>query len=202
MADKRNRQNVVVGAPEVSAEGAALIGEPINDASDIPSDATTTLPVTLNLEAAGFIGEDGITKTVDRETENIPDWNGDDVKVLQTSHSVTLQLQFLEAANGAVLKTVHGDQNVTLGDNGAITVKENAAETPEKSFIFEINGGGRRVRVVAPVAKVTEQGDTVFSRSDVIRYDVTITCFPDSAGNKLYIFYGPLSDEEGEVEGS
>lgn len=195
MADNRNRQNVVVGAPDTQASGAALIGEPITDETQIPENATDTIPAGVNPEAAGFVGEDGLTKTVDRETENIRDWNGDDVVVLQTSHSVTFQLQFLEAANATVLRAVHGDENVEVGTSGALTVKENAAETPHKSFIFEINGGnGRKVRVVIPDGQVTETGDTVFSKSDVVRYDVTITCFPDSQGNKAYIFFGPVAD--------
>lgn len=204
MADQRNRNNVIVGAPDTQASGAALIGDPIVESASLPTDATTALPEDIGVEAAGFVGEDGLTKTVDRETEPVRDWNGDDVVILQTSHSVTFGLQFLEAANAAVLRTVHGDQNVEVGTDGALTVKENAGEVPHKSFIFEINGGnGRKVRVVIPDGQVTETGETVFSKADVVRYDVTITCFPDTDGNKAYIFFGPIPEggsgvEEGE----
>lgn len=202
MADQRNRNNVIVGAPDTNASGAALIGDPIVDSDSLPTDATTALPEGIGVEAAGFVGEDGLTKTVDRETEPVRDWNGDDVVILQTSHSVTFGLQFLEAANAAVLRTVHGDSNVEVGTNGEITVKENAGEVPHKSFIFEINGGGgRKVRVVIPDGQVTETGETTFSKADVVRYDVTITCFPDADGNKAYIYFGPATGGSGVEEG-
>lgn len=189
MADNRNRANVIVGAPDLEGVGgAALIGDPITNANDIPTSAVSELSDAINIQAVGFIGEDGITKAVEREIETIPDWNGDTVATIQSSHAVTLQLQFLEGANIAVLKAIHGDNNVTVSGD-SITITDNADETPQRSYIFNIDGGnGRKVRVVAPDAKVTEQGDTVYNRSDVVRYDVTLDCRSDSQGNKLYVF--------------
>lgn len=129
--DLRNRKNVLVGAPDVTASGGALIGN-VATSADIPRDATEPLKAV----AVGYLGNDGVTKTVDRQTEKIKDWNGDTVVVLTSEHTVTLKLTFMESANAALLKGVYGTENVTISkDKGMEKIKlvENADALPHNS---------------------------------------------------------------------
>lgn len=198
MADARNRSNVLVGAPDVKATGGLLLGDVQKDAANFPEDASSELPTGLNAKPAGFIGEDGLTKTVDRSTEKIKDWNKDTVIVLETDHSVVVKFTFLEAANANVLKAVYGEGNVTIeGKN--IQVVDSAGELPHFSFVGELNGGeGKKGRIFVPDGQVTSVGDITFKKDDVIKYEVEIECFP--VDNKKFIahFEVPEGAESGD----
>lgn len=183
--DARNRDFVAVGAPNVNASGGLLLGEVQKDATNFPKDASSELPTGLKAKPGGFIGEDGLTKTVDRSTEKIKDWNKDTVIVLETDHSVVVKFTFLEAANANVLKAVYGADNVKIeGKN--ITVVDAAGELPHFSFVGELNGGeGKKGRIFVPDGQVTNVADITFKKDDVIKYEVEIECF--AVDNKKFI---------------
>ena len=187
-SDQRKRYNIITGAPNVRAAGGVLLGNPLVSTDSYPQDASTPLAPELGLDPAGHISEEGVTKTVDRSTEKIKDWNGDTVMVLESDHSVTLKLTFLEGANVSILKTVYGTGNVKVRDGGrTIEIAENAEALENLSMAFEIKGGnGARIRVLAPDVKVTSVGDVQWVKSGVVKYEVTVECFPDAEGNKLY----------------
>lgn len=177
MADLRNRRNVLVGAPDVQAAGGITIGPALKTSENFPTDASKELDASLKHVAAGYVSEDGVTKTVDRSTEKIKDWNGDTMIITQSDHSVTLQLTFMEGANGEVLKMIAGENNVTVSDN-TVRVVDNADELPHRSIAFYIKGGnGARILVFAPDVQVTEVGDVSYVRSDVVKYQATAECF-------------------------
>lgn len=182
----RNRANVLVGAPDVSASGGITVGD-VATTSNIPVDARTPIDEALNHVSGGYISEEGLTKTVDRTTEKIRDWNGDTVLITQSDHAATLQFTFMEAANADVLKIIYGEENVVIaGDN--IMVTDNSDELPHFSLNAEMKGSAeKKVRVFAPDAQVTAVGDISFVRTGVIQYQVTVECF-DVDGDKLYTF--------------
>ena len=188
MADKRNRNNVLVGAPDVKAQGGFQLGPKVKDTTNYPKNATDAISAALGLKPSGFIGEDGITKTVNRTTEKIRDWNRDTVIVLETEHDVTFRLTFLEAANANVLRYTHGPENVTVeGTN--VTVSESAGELPHFTAAFDMRGGdGKKMRVFIPDGQVTSVGDVSFVKNDVIKYEVEIEAFADANGKKAYLF--------------
>ncbi len=177
MADLRNRKNVLVGAPDVKAAGGITVGAPVDAASKFPKSVDDDLTTTLKHKPGGYVSEDGVTKTVDRSTDKIKDWNGDTVVIVQSDHSVTLKVTFLEGANAEILKLIAGTSNVT-DEGGVIKVVDSAEELPHFSIGFTINGGnGSKIAVFAPDAQVTEVGDVSYTKSDVLKYEVTIECF-------------------------
>lgn len=201
MADLRNRRNVIVGAPDVEASGGITVGPVATDVSTFPETADADLSASLNHKPAGYVSEDGIVKTVDRSTEKIKDWNGDTVLITQSDHSVSLQVTFMEGANGEVLKMIAGEGNVSNLSDGTIKVVDNADELPHRSIAFTIKGGnGSRILVFAPDAQVTEVGEVNYVRSDVIRYQATIECF--GVENQKLISLIKRADESGDVASS
>lgn len=177
MADNRNRRNVLIGAPDVEVSGGITLGPPQKDSKNFPDDASKPLDAALGHKPAGYVSEDGVTKTVDRSTEKIKDWNGDTIVITQSDHSVTLQLTFMEGANAEVLKLIAGEKNVTTTGN-TVKVVDNADELPHRSIAFYIKGGnGSKILVFAPDVQATAVGDVQFVRSDVVKYQVTLECF-------------------------
>lgn len=177
--------NIVAGVP--LATGGVLLGATTATA---PTTATAAL---TGFTGAGYIGEDGVTETNERNTDKIRAWGGDTVKVVQTEHNVSYKFTFLETLNGDVLKAVYGDDNVlttaaTVSSGTLHEVQINGAELPRKSFVFEVKDGAAKIRIYVPDGQVTEVGDVTYSDSEVIGYEVTVEAFPDSLGNKAYKF--------------
>ena len=168
----------MVGAP-VSATGAVFTA-PLESA--LPTDEKTELDPAF--KALGLVGQDGVTTSEERSTEDVRDWSGVIVRTLQTEYGMTVQLEFLET-KAEVLKAVFGPDNVTEAD-GLITIVHNADERPAGSWVFEMKDGDKRTRLVLPNAQITETGERTFSKQDVIRYNVTITAYPDENGNNGY----------------
>lgn len=177
--------NIVAGVP--LATGGVLLGATTATA---PTTATAAL---TGFTGAGYIGEDGVTETNERNTDKIRAWGGDTVKVVQTEHNVSYKFTFLETLNTDVLKAVYGDDNVlktaaTVSSGTLHEVQINGAELPRKSFVFEVKDGAAKIRIYVPDGQVTEVGDVTYSDSEVIGYEVTVEAFPDSLGNKAYKF--------------
>lgn len=172
--------HVLVGAPKVT--GGVWTGAL---GTALPTDTTTALDAAIT--AVGYISEDGVTQATETDTEEIVAWGGDTVRVIQTTHTVTFQFEFLET-NEASLKAVYGDENVTYDAGTGFEVLVNSRPLPHKVYVLEIKDGDRDVRLVIPDGQVTERGEVVYVHSDAVKYDVTITAFPDNAGNKAYIY--------------
>lgn len=150
----------------------------------LPTDAVTALDTAFT--SVGYISEDGITETITRESEDIKAFGGDIVLSSQTEFSNTFQLTLIEVLNVDVLKEVFGASNVTGTLSTGITVNVNSAELTERAWVFDLIVRGAVERLVIPNGKITEVGETSYTDSDVIGYDITITAFPDTSGNTQY----------------
>lgn len=179
--------------------GNVLAGKPNVTGGVLIAPTGTALPVTavaapnVAFVSAGYIGDDGLSQTIDRSTTKIKAWGGDIVRVLQTDASVSFKFTFLESLNTGVLKAVYGDSNVVVTAGGVSTgtlraVAINGAELGHKEFIFEIKDGLAKIRVVVPNGQITEVGEIKYSDGEVISYAVTVEAFPDSAGNQAYSY--------------
>ena len=149
----------------------------------IPTDNTTALPAEfVNL---GFISEDGISESIETDTENIVDMNGTTVYTATSSREETITLTLIEVKADA-LKVAYGDSNVTES-NDKITVVHNGNDMGQHAYVFELLlKNNRKWRQVVPVGSVTEVGDLTISSGEVVGREVTITCAADSSGNTVY----------------
>lgn len=154
---------------------------------------TTTLPTTADEALAagftclGYISEDGITNSNSRESDEFKAWGGVTVLSSQTSYTDTFNFKLLEVLNVDVLKTVFGADNVTGTLETGITVNANSKELGSFSWVIDmIMRDDTLNRMVIPQGKVSEVGDTTYSSSDLVAYDVTVTAFPDTSGNTHY----------------
>ena len=183
MTDTNNVEQVSVGKPKV---GGAVFR----------ADTTATLPTTATATLTGFTGmgyisEDGVSRSLTRETTEIKDWGGETIATPQTSKNETVQLKFVQALNDEVLKAVHGDTNVSGSLSAGISIEENAKELEAKAWVIDqVLSDGRPSRLVIPNGKVTEIGDIVYKADEVIGYELTITALPDSSGNTSYEYIG------------
>lgn len=169
----------MIGAP-INATGGIAAG-PVGTA--LPTDATTELDKAL--VRLGLVGEDGVTITRDRSTEDKRAWGGLIARTVQSEFSETATTSFLESDKAEVLKEVYGESNVTIAKD-KITIKHNELTLDNRVFVFEMKDGKKRRRIVLPNAQITGTDDVQYVHSELISYAVTITAYPDEAGNVAY----------------
>lgn len=166
--------------------GGAIYNAPVG--TTLPASATATLAAAFN--ALGYVSEDGLTNGGGRESENIKAWGGDTVLSLTTSVEDTFQFKLLEVLDVNVLKTIRGASNVSGTLAGGIAVSVNSSDLDYYSWVIDmILKDGVIERIVIPQAKITEMAEIVYTHSDAVGYDVTITAEPDDSGNYHYEYY-------------
>lgn len=171
-------------------KGAVWVGD---SSSTIPTDVSSAL---TGFKKVGYISEDGVTKSEDRESEDIKEWGGTVVGTTQTGYTATYQFTMISATNEAALKAYYGDDNVTISDDGAITITGSTGELPERPWVIDtVLTDGRKCREVIPRGKISETGDITYKRDEAMGYDVTITALPDdtAAARPYYIYYSAPS---------
>ncbi|AXN53463.1 major tail protein [Gordonia phage Ronaldo] len=175
-----NTDNVYVAQP--TATGGtfyrAVKGTPL------PEDAIEALDVAF--KDLGYVGDDGYTYTITRDATDINAFGGDIVASPQQSYKEEIKVTLLESNNLEALKTAFGDDAVSVA-GGVVTVARSKAILPRSSFVVDTVGqdGGER-RIVIPNGQVTTVGDIVYVHSDVVKYELTIVCYPDLNGKPSY----------------
>lgn len=186
-----NVSDVRVGAPEQSTTGAikhAPLGTTLPTLADISASG-----VNLDSAFAGneYVSEDGLTLSPSMSTSDIKDWSGAVVRKLLESFDGTLSWTMISTDENA-LKISFGDDYVT---KNAATISHGTqlraalgAHLPdEQSWVFLMKDGDARIVIVVPDGQITEVGDVTFKANEAVGWNVTLSCYPDSAGHSIYI---------------
>lgn len=176
--------NVSVGKP--TAAGGIFSGP---TTATLPVNATTALPA--DFVGLGYVSDEGLTNGIEVDSTNITAWGGDTVLTVTTSRTETFAWTFIET-NELVLKEVYGQANVTKTGT-ALTVIHNSKALPRRAYVFEILLTGNKVkRIVVPAGQITEVGEVVYVDGEPIGYPVTLTTYPDTAGNTVYEYIAEI----------
>ena len=162
------------------ADGGEFYRAPLG--STLPTDAVDDLDAAF--AGLGFTGEDGFVVSQARSTEDKRAYGGDVVYSLQTEYGVSVQVTVYESQNAEVLKTVFGDDNVTVA-GGNTTVKYNKKRLPRSVFVSDHVTDQGLLRQVIPVGQVTEVGDITLVHTDILMYQLTITAYPNADGDYM-----------------
>jgi len=149
-----------------------------------PTDFSTALPA--DFVCLGYISEDGVAETIETDTTNLKDMNGDDVYTVTSSRTETIKATLLEVA-AAPLKEIYGQDMVTTDSNGNIIAKHGGHTSPNRIYVLElVLRDGRQWRQVVPAGQVTEVGDLSLAAGEGAGREITITCNVDSTGVSVY----------------
>jgi hypothetical protein len=180
-------KNVFVGAPDQATTGAILTGPETDEIPETIDDVEFG-----GLEDSGYVNEDGVTITPSDSTESIKDWSMKVIRKVLTEFDGTIAWTHLELSVGALNNYMGEDQvEVTpaTADHGTqIRAALAGKERPIKSWYFKIKDGDRRALVMVPHGQITERGEIPLTASGAITLPVTLTSYPDSSGNSIYIY--------------
>lgn len=172
--------NVSAGKPKI---GGAVFRAPIG--TTLPTSASAALATAF--ADLGFVSDAGVTNGNGVTSNAVRSWGGYVVLTTQKSRDDTFQLNLIESLNPEVLKTFHGDDNVTGALATGITVTANGKELGTHSYVIDlVMRDGALKRIVIPCAQVSETGDVVYVDNDVVAYPVTLSAQPDASGNTHY----------------
>jgi hypothetical protein len=180
-----NANNAIAAKPKVAG---GLWVAPLGTA--LP----TTEVVALNaaFKAVGYVTEDGVTRTEERNAENLLAWGGDTILVAQTGVEAALETNLAEYLNPETAKLLYGTAQVaTTAATGSAGAKMTVTgklgtPAPQMSWVLEMFSGTATLRVVFPKVQVTEFEDVTFKDDELAARGVTATLFPDASGNYFY----------------
>ena len=156
----------------------------------IPTTASATL--SADYKCLGYVSEDGLKNTIEKEFEDIKAWGGDTVYTVESSQDDKFQFTLLEVLNEDVLKAVFVDSNVTVtaatsSAPKSVTVNVNSTQTPECVWVIDmVMRGNNPKRIVIPYGKVVTIGEITYKDNEAVGYDITLGATPDENGNTHY----------------
>lgn len=187
-----NTNNVANVSSTKGLKGGYIFTAPAGTA--LPTDYKTALAAAW--KCLGFISEDGYTETLDTDSEDFNDMNGDLMASPQTSRVESGQFTLAEI-KAATLKMMYGDANVT-DENGVITVKHNGDSSDTWPLVLElVLKDGRRWRKVIPLAQSSELDDLTLAVGELAARALTVKYLTDESGNTCYDYIQSTESTEG-----
>lgn len=175
----QNADNIAIVRPVVN--GAAWVAD---STATTPTNATDAL---TGFQSLGWLSEDGISMSVNKDTEDLKGFGGDTALTLTTSHDVEFTFKPMEW-NDVVAKELFGQ------DATAASVEVNADELPTRKYVFDMRGRGNTlIRVVVPNCQITSFGEFAFKHNEPMAAEFTLKALPDASGNKVYIYKAEAS---------
>lgn len=194
MPDVLNVAELYVGKPDQSlTTGAVQAAAPMTGMSNgaVTIDARTALDAAVWGNGAGYVSEDGVTLSQQRSTKDLPDWGKVAVRTLLDSWDGTIHFRMLSTSR-LTMEWLAGEDNVawtaaTQTAGNQMKVGLGAALPPAHAWVFSMKDEDRRMRIYVPNGVVSEVGDTNFTASDGVMWDLTIKCNDDGTGHAIYI---------------
>lgn len=153
----------------------------------LPLKASDDMSINSAYTCLGYVSEDGLENANDLETSEIKAWGGVTVYRSLNGLSDTFALKLIESLNVDVLKTVYGDSNVTITDDGDIRVSVKAENPQERVWVFDMALRGRRPKkIIISDGAITSRDAITYNDSDAIAYGITVSAYPDANGESHY----------------
>lgn len=142
----------------------------------LPTDATAALPATW--KEVGDVTQDGITLSKDMSTENLKNWANVIKRVVMTEHTETVQAPLMSTTEES-LKTVLGEDNVTISGGNISANLSSSNLPPEEAFLFRMKDDDDVIIIACKKGQVTALDSISFAPNGSINWTPTITGMED-----------------------
>lgn len=187
VATSNNTDNV---SSAKGVKGGYIFRAPVG--TKLPTDIKTALDPAFKV--LGFISEDGYVESLETDSDDIVDMNGDLMDSPQTSRVESAQFTLAEI-KAETLKVQYGEKNVTDA-NGIITVKHNGDSVTTSAYVLELLlKNGRRWRKVVPKGQSSELDDLTIAVGELCARALTMKYLTDEQGNTCYDYFESTETE-------
>lgn len=129
----------------------------------------------------GYISDDGITESVDEDSETFTPWQSNSpIRTETTSSTKTFNATLWESKfeTISVFYRVGAEDFTTEADDSVSFVEKGKPPRDLRSYGIDVVDGTYSRRIILPYAEVTERGDVSYKSDTMIGYEVTITAYP------------------------
>jgi len=153
-------------------------------------DSPLTQPVSP-WEPLGAISDDGLVYGFDEDNQEFTPWGLTAPFRSAITKSVrTFNFSLWETSRTTAMSVMYRIPAADLtadGTSGLTTYAETASPTPDRrAWWFAIFDGDTARGMYVPQAEVSDRGDVTFKQDELASYEVTLTAYPDAAGNTVY----------------
>jgi hypothetical protein len=184
--------NVLAGIGAGGAAGLSLAWFGPTSAT-APTNATGPLNT---FKDAGFVDTTGLT-VGDAVTSNPVPAYGTlvPVRVIIQQEILTFKVTFLESSTTALEVYNRKAINSITPTSSAFTINTVSTGTRQLySAVFDMVDGTNHIRAYVPNCEVTDKDDLTISAGQPVKYGVTLTAYPNAAGNVVQWFYVVADD--------
>lgn len=161
--------------------------------TDLPT-AVGTLDPEIKAGDLGTLAVDGLTIAETRESETIPDFDGDDYITFQKKYSVEIKFKLLDVDKESVLDFLNGAGNVAVtaevpGTSGkAIAIDHKGEQLPVQGFVFTTKSGDKVRFDTMELGRVSDVSEFKLESQDASGVEVTIKGSKDGSGSLFHTY--------------
>lgn len=139
----------------------------------------------------GAISDDGLVYGFDEDSQEFTPWGQTSPFRTQVTKSVrTFKLTLWETARVAVQSIMYRIPAADLAPDstsGLTTFAETASPSPDRrGWWFAVFDGDTARGFYVPEGEISDRSDVTFKQDEMSGYEITITAYPDAAGNTVY----------------
>ena len=139
----------------------------------------------------GCISDDGLTYGFDEDSQEFTPWGlTSPIRTTITKSIRTFKLTLWETARVSVQSIMY---RIPAGDlapdeeSGLTAFAETATPTPDRrAWHFVVVDGDTARGFYVPQGEISDRSDVSFKQDEMSGYEITITAYPDDAGNTVY----------------
>lgn len=140
-------------------------------------------------EPLGAISDDGLVYGFDEDSQEFTPWGLTSPFRTQITKSIrTFKATLWETSRVAVKSIMYRIPAADLAPVGGLTsFAETASPVPDRrAWWFIVLDGDNASGFYVPQGEVSDRSDVTFKQDEMSGYEVTITAYPDEAGNTVY----------------
>lgn len=140
-------------------------------------------------EPLGAISDDGLVYGFDEDSQQFTPWGlTSPFRTTITQSIRTFQVTLWETSRIAVQSVMYRLDAAELAPEGGITsFAETASPTPDRrAWWFLVMDGENAKGFYVPSGEVSDRSDVTFKQDEMSGYQITVTAYPDEAGNTVY----------------
>lgn len=182
-------KNVTPGKPKVTG---AIFRAPAG--TPVPTDATSVLDTTF--VELGYVNDQGVRNANTAEKTKVYAWGGSAVMDSTTQKPDDWIFTLIEALNPNVLKTVYGDKNVIVSEDGKqISVMATAEDLEEFILVIDMALSNSTLkRIVIPKGVLSNVAEIAYVDNQPIGYNITVSAYYDASGKSHYEYIQKSGD--------